>query len=322
MVLYIEKGFLDHFFLSYSEVTASRSEKALFSILKEYGDVTWYIDVTIETPEDLEELKQENPFFAFRTNTYPPIPISNFKEHFQKSGHRQTLILSERDKEWFNEAEHSGALSLTLENYQEKIERLLEEGTVKIDLFEKFPGWEALNFHNLFPFNEIVISDGYILKNEEKMGDNIIPLLNVLLKNTSRTKPTIVKIITKEFNPKNGDNEEKIKEAAKKRYKRLKRTFKEKNVQFQVIRFDKASLPSEYDLHDRIICCNFHFIECGKGFNLMPPKISDSRIIAENIFDKFSYRTLKNRIKLYDMYIETLKKAPSNKFTAYPPIMN
>ena len=164
------------------------------------------------------ELKQENPFFAFITDTFPPIPISNFKEHFQTSRHRQTIILSEKDKDWFNEAEHNGALCFTLENYQEKIERLLEEGTVRIDLFDKFPGWESLKFHNLFPFNEIVISDGYILsdKSGQKIEDNIIPLLNVLLEKTGKTKPTIVKIITKDLNTKKGDTEEKIKEKAKK----------------------------------------------------------------------------------------------------------
>ena len=295
MELYIEKAFLDNFFVHYSESTSSRSDKILHSILKEYGDVTWFIDVPIETQEDLENLKLENPFFAYRTGHFPPIPIKNFQEHFFYSDHRQTIILSEKERDWFNEAENKGALCFSLENYQDRIEQYVEQCSVRIDLFEKFPGWETLNFHNSLPYNEIIISDGYILsdKDGQKMEDNIIPLLDVLLKNAGKSKPVNVKIITKEFNLKSGISEEKIKERVKKRYKQFKKTFKEKNVQFQVIRFDKASLPSKYDLHDRIICSNYHFIECGKGFNLMPPKISDSRIIAENIFDKFSYTTLK-----------------------------
>lgn len=324
MELYIEKAFLDHFFVNYTESSASRNEKILLTILKEYGEVTWFIDVPIETPKDLENLKLENPFFAFRTGNFPPIPVTNFKNHFFNSSHRQTLIFSEREREWFNEAENKGALCFTVENYQQRIEQYVEQCSVRIDLFEKFSGWDLFDFHNSLPNNKIIISDRHILSDNsnQRMDENIIPLLKVLLKKANKQNSTKVNIITEKFNPKNGITDERIKETAKKKYKRLKKVFENKNVQFQIIRYDKSNLPTNYDIHDRVICSNFHFIECGKGFNLMPAKISDSRIIAENIFDKFSYRTLKNRIKLYEIYIDALKKAPPHKFTAYPPLMN
>lgn len=324
MELYIEKAFLDHFFLSYNESSASNSEKILFTILKEYGEVTWYIDVPIDSTNDLENLKLENPFFAFRTGNFPPQPVTNFKNHFFDSNHRQTLILSERDREWFREAEHKGAICFTIDNYQQRIEQYVKHCNLRLDLDTKFSGWEKLKFHDSIPYNEIIISDGYILtdKKNQKIEENIIPLLKVLLRNSDKQNPTTVKIISKDFNLKIAKTDENIKEVVKQRYKRLKWIFKDQKVQFQIIRYDRDNIPTEYDLHDRIICSNYLFIECGKGFNLIPHVHSTSRIISENIFDKYSYKTLKTRLRIYELYFDELRNIPTHKFTAYPPLMN
>ncbi len=324
MELYIEKAFLDHFFLSYNESSASRSDKILFSIIKEYGEITWYIDVPITSPEDFENLKLENPFFGFCTNHFPPIPIMEFKDQVLKSNCRQIILLSEYEKDWFKEADHKGALCMTLENYQSKIEKYVDQCHFRLDLDVKFSDWKELSFHNSLPYTEIIISDSYILSDKfnQKMEKNLIPLLDVLLKNAVNKKSIKVNIITKDFNPSIKDNDEKIKEVAKKRYKLLQRLFREKNVSFQIFRYDNENLPTNYDLHDRIIYSNYLFIECGKGFNLIPhKKTSTSRILSESIFDKYSYKTLKKRLKIYEEYINQLREFPSNKFTAYPTLM-
>ena len=67
MQLYIEKEFLDNFYLEFDELTATPSQKNLAKILKEYAEIELFIDCSIESSEQFEKLKAENPFFAYRS---------------------------------------------------------------------------------------------------------------------------------------------------------------------------------------------------------------------------------------------------------------
>src|SRR5690625_2310562 len=78
--IYIEKAFLDDFYLSYDEITASNAQKILYQILVNYPETRWFIDCRIDSIEDLEILKQENPFFAYKAVSYPPHPIDSIKD--------------------------------------------------------------------------------------------------------------------------------------------------------------------------------------------------------------------------------------------------
>ena len=59
-------------------------------------------------------------------------------------------------------------------------------------------------------------------------------------------------------------------------------------------------------------------IDCGEGFNLIPYTASNSQIISETIFDKYTYNRLKNIRKNQLEYIKKLNKLETSKFKMYP----
>ena len=99
MELYIEKEFLDNFYLEFDESSASSSQKIVATILKEYAEVEWFIDCKTETLEQIETLKAENPFFHARTVYRSPITVNSVKDYFfEKSKCDQTLIFTQNNR--------------------------------------------------------------------------------------------------------------------------------------------------------------------------------------------------------------------------------
>ena len=95
MELYIEKEFLDNFYGSFDEERLTTGQQVIATIFKDYEEIEWFYDTKIDSASDLQELKNENPFFAFLSNPNPPFDIENFEEHlFSNSKFLQTLILT------------------------------------------------------------------------------------------------------------------------------------------------------------------------------------------------------------------------------------
>lgn len=281
MELYIEKEFLDNFYLEYDEENSTRGQKALAGILKEYGEVDWYIDAEIEDAETLENLKLSNPFFAYRATYSPPIPVKSLQDHFFKNSQcRQTLIFTDKEEAWLKEAESKGALCFSSGNFQNKIENIIEKAHFKIDLSEEFKNWDVFNSLNQIPFNELLVNDNYILtdKPQQLMDNNIIPFFKLLLSNKKESEIQCL-IFTKDLNPIQPKGDDQVWEAVEKRHKKLNSglaNFKKK------IRIVNNSVQTDhYDLHDRVLLTNFFSIDSGKGFNLIPHKKSNSQVVVE-----------------------------------------
>ena len=318
MELYIEKEFLDNFYLEYDEDKLTPGQQALSCILKEYGEVDWFIDTEINDAETLEKLKLSNPFIAYRATYAPPIPVKSIKNHFFKNSRcRQTLIFTDNEEPWHKEAESTGALCFSSENFQNKIEGIIKKAHFKIDLSEDFKNWDFFNSVNQIPFNELLINDNYILtdKSQQLMDKNIIPFFKLLLDNK---KDSEIKchIFTKDLNPTQPKGDDQIWEAVEKRHKKLNSglaNFKKK------IRIVNNSVQTDhYDLHDRVLLTNFFSIDSGKGFNLIPHKKSNSQVVVETIFDKYTYKRIKNHLKIYEEYLKRFEHRKSLKFTVYP----
>ena len=146
----------------------------------------------------------------------------------------------------------------------------------------------------------------------QKLKDNIIPILQNLIFN--KTENVNISILTKDLNP-ISSKAEHLKEKAKKRHLKLNSIFANYKTKFSIFFSD---FPFDFDLHDRSIATNFSFLECGKGFNLIPYKASNSQIISETIFDKYTYNRLKNINKNQLEYIDKLKKLETSKFKMFP----
>lgn len=316
MELYIEKDFLDDFYISVDTDNPTPPQEILINIFKNYGEVAKFIEISIDTFEDFESLKYENKYFAYLCEYHPPISIENIKEHFFKySKCEQTIILTQQPQQWFEEAESRGALCLSFNDYESRIESIINKCTIKIDLSDHFVGWNKLNELKSIPNNELFISDPYVLKDSsnQKIDRNLIPLLKTLFNNS---RSTIVKILTSNFAVRI-ETPDNILENVMYIHSKLNRVFANKSVKFKVISTHKSS-GYRFDFHDRIIISNFYKIESGKGFNLIPFKQSDSILSAETVFDKFTYNRMKNLRKKYIGLEDHLKKHESYHFRYYP----
>ena len=107
MELYIEKEFLDNFYLDYNNENPRPSQKILRTIFKDYGEKKCLLTYTVNSPAELENLKIENPFFAEIAEHFPPLEINNIKYHyFNKSKAYQTIILTMQIMNGLNKRRH------------------------------------------------------------------------------------------------------------------------------------------------------------------------------------------------------------------------
>jgi hypothetical protein len=304
MELYIEKEFLDKFYINFDSTNASRSQKAIASILSEYVEVKWFIDCDIDTIEQLDYLKNSNPFFSARANYSSPIPVKSIKEHFFEKSHcEQTLIFTQNEESWFEEAKIKGALCFNYNNYQIKIENLIAKCHFKIDLSEQFAGWEnnLKELQQLFPINKIIINDSYLLDKPKFYERNLFPLIKSLSKN----KKTLKYFFT-DFFPKNGIfNREDIFDFIQNKYT---------SSEIKMIHNNVDGLNS----HDRLLYSNFYIIDCAIGFNFNSNIKSNSQIIIETIFEKYTYNRLRNHLRAMEKHLHSLET--EKKINLYYPI--
>jgi hypothetical protein len=308
MELFIEKEFLEDFEIDFEK---NPIKEVVKKIITNYGDKQVFINYE---EKDFVQLKNEYEFFALICNTTVPIPVSNIKESVKKSNFLQTLVFTKKEENWFEEIENKGALCFSFDNYEQKIKIIIDNLHFRIDLSEQFNGWSFLDVFKTISYNKIIVTDGYVLVDSDgqKMEENIIPILKKLsdacLNNISIT------FFTKELKP--ISNQAKyIREKAKKRITKFNSLFANINVKFKII---NSSLNLGIDLHDRNIATNFSLLDSGKGLNLIPYKNSNSQIISETIFEKYTYNRLNSILRLQNKYIEKLNKLETLEFTQYP----
>lgn len=292
MELYIEKEFLDNFYLEFEESNASNSQKIVATILKEYAEIDWFVDCEMESLEQLEFLKSENSFFKARCDYSCPISIKSVEKHFfEKSKYEQTLIFTQNNEYWFNKAERNGALCFSLNNYQEKIENIVQKCHFKVDLSENFQGWEKTlkSIQELIPLNKIIINDSYLLDKPKSYESNIYPLIKAISKNKKTVKLFYTDILNK--NPL--FKTDIIYNLLKEKYP---------TSEIKIIHNNVDELKS----HDRLLYSNHYIIDCAIGFNFDTRAISNSQIIIESIFEKYTYNRLRNHLRKMDNHFQSL----------------
>lgn len=312
MELFIEKLFLENFYLTYDE--KNNIHHIVKDMIINYGDKRVFIDFN---ENDFVKLKNENPFFALIANTTVPIPIHSIDKVFDISDFSQTIIFTQDKKDWLIKASNKGALCFNFETFQNDINKIINQLHYKIDINEKFEGWSFLKVFKLLKTNNIVIQDNYILgdKDQQKIDQNCIPMLEQIL--DKEQEKIQVSFLTSDLNP--IKNESKyIKEKAKKRLSILNRVLSRFNAKYKIIStdFDKQL---GFDFHDRCILTNFSILDCGKGFNLIPyNKTSNSQIISETIFEKYTYKRLNNLVRMTNTYANKLSKLETSEFKQFP----
>jgi hypothetical protein len=309
MELFIEKEFLDDFYIAYDSSTIDNAVKA---IITNYGDKKVFIDYD---EDDFIRFKSENEFFALICNITVPRSVTNFKESINNCEFKQTLVFTKKREAWFDEFSNKGALCFCFDDYKNEINKIIDALHFKIDLSKPFVGWQFLDCYNTLNFETIMISDRYILsdKSNQKIKENIIPLLQKMVLNKERE--ISINIFTKDLNP-ISDSAAHKEEKARKRFNKLNSVFAAYRTKFSIILSDSPVI--DYNLHDRYIATNFSLMDSGVGFNLMPIKKSDSQIISETIFEKYTYDRLKNLTKIQTAYLLKLKRLETLDFKMFP----
>lgn len=318
MELYIEKEFLDNFYASFDEERMTKGQEVIASIIRDYEEIDIFFDSKINSEMDLLVLKEENPFFAYLASPNPPVDIEDFEEHlFSNSKFVQTIVLTNSEKEWFLRAEAKGALCMHFDNYENRIIKIIETCHFKVDLSTAFSGWDIFNLRNVIPLNYLSINDNYILtdKTDQKMDKNVICILKHFLRD--RGEKINVKVLTKDFNAPQAASDDMIKDTAHKRHNRLNSALANFSKEIFTI---NNEFSREFDLHDRTIFSNFLMIDSGKGFNLIPHKPSNSQIIVESIFNRYTYNRMRNHNKNHHKYLEKLKMLETSKFKYVPEL--
>ncbi len=314
MELYIEKEFLDNFYI---DDNGSPIQEIVKSVFKDYGSKLVFIDTPFQDFADVEKLKKDNEIFALIcSNDKIPFSVVSIKDHlFNKSNFAQTLVFVNEDKDWLEDAEIRGALCFTWKNYISKIESIELNYHKEIDLIDGFGGWQDLDKIKNLPSNEIIIDDPYILSNHQKIKNNLFPLLKSLLNNKSSQINTI--LLTKFINPNKFRPVDTIKKEVKSIHRELNSHFAEYKVSFKSISTDPCH-SKNFNFHDRIILTNFLKIESGIGFDLIRIKQSNSAIRIDSIFNKRTYDRMQNLKKVYSDYESKIEKLESLNFKYYP----
>ena len=306
MELFIEKEFLEDFEIDFDQNPIKEIVK---EIITSYGDKRVYINYN---QNNFAVLKVEYEFFALICNTTVPLPVESIETSVKKSNCLQTLVFTKKEESWHKEMESKGAWCFSFDNYQTKIKSLIDKLHVKVDLSIPFNNWSALDFSTI-PFNSVQITDGYILKDEKNIKENLIPLIASFV-NLEKEKITI-DLLVKEMGFKMA-TEEKKKEFAKKQHGKLNSKFS-KLINLKIY---LSNLISDIDLHDRTVVTNFSILDSGVGFSIVNKKISNSQMTSSSIFEKYTYDRLRRLKPYHQKYINKLNSNSfqSLKFYKFP----
>lgn len=306
MELYIEKDFLDNFYMDYQDGPIQEKVK---TILSDYGSKTVFMDITVESQSDLEKLKSENPFFASLCgNDKVPVSVNSIEEHvFTKSNFEQTIIFMNEEQEWFKDAENKGAICFGFNGYKSGIKKIIDNLHFRIDLSEGFDGWDFLRKFNNINFNHITINDGYILNSvpRERITNNLIPILkNIISRSGIKIDLLTKEIINKNHHSDDPNRQEKIYKHVERTHRKLNSVLAHINFKFEVY---LNNIIKKIDFHDRTISTNFTILECGRGFDLDRSIKSNSQIISESIFEKYTYNKLRRHQEMHSQLIKKHK---------------
>ncbi|WP_395052676.1 hypothetical protein [Flavobacterium sp.] len=296
MKVYLDTAFLEAFENDID--TNNQSYKIVFDILTKYPQVKIYSAISDETHENPYSIKNK---FQTLAGYYAAgdhiIEIENIEQTLLSNQFDADLIFMRNEKPWFTDAQKNGVLCFSFDNYKDKISKILDDYHYKIDLTDQEYSfnWGKLKFLN--PLNHLIIGDNYILIDaiNRKKEENLFKLLQEIKHcNNDDFSIDIYTIVQEDKHDKNyslNQLENKV--------------IPLRNICSTNIINIISVKP--IDFHDRVIISNFQLIECGKGFNLIPHKPSNSQIISSTIFELYTYKRMLNLKKAYSNHYEKMK---------------
>lgn len=294
MNIFLEKEFINNFYIEYEENSHIEEWKLLYILFTEYNNIKLFINTT---NEEFEEVIESNEILMKLSDINPNIqPYSDLKNEIKNSNSVQTLVFTEKEKDWFKEIDSNIILHFTYSDFEDKLKEFIERNHLEFDLSDKDSNFNWDLFHFIADSsNVIIISDPFILKDKDnqKISKNLIPLL---MNNLHKDQTYKVFIIS---------NLKDVK------VDKILQVLNSKLAAFDILLYiiniiDDINKPME--LHDRLLYTNYSITTSGIGFNINPNKTYNSEILTKTIFHKKTYKKYVNHFKLIGEYIDKLEK--------------
>jgi hypothetical protein len=283
MEIYIEKEILEKLNKDFLFDNLSLGQKSLREILTSYSEIKFCTNFSLDNSE-LLKYKSENPLFNWITVEALYLSFDSINDFIAKSTFKQSIIIDSKENYKNKDLiESKGGLYFTYDNYSEKIEEIIEHFHKKIDLSEHFVGWHKIINKTFIKFNEIIISDKYLINEFNNISNYILPLIKSVKKQCNLNR---IIFITDYLNHTNYQKETKL--------EILKKELRTSNVEIIHNTF------KGFSNHDRILYTNFLMIDCPIGFNQVD-RLSNSIINIETIFDKFTYNRRRRHYNKIDI---------------------
>jgi hypothetical protein len=283
MEIYIEKEVLEKLNNDFLSNNLSLGQKSLREILTSYSEIKFCTNFSLDNSE-LLIYKSENPLFNSITVEALFQSFDSINDFISKSGFKQLIIIDSKENYKNRDLiESKGGLYFTYDNYSEKIEEIIDCFHKKIDLSEKFVGWQQILNKTFLKFNEIIINDNYLINDINNINNYILPLVKSVKKQCNLNR---IIFITDYLNHPNYQKNTKL--------EILKKELRISNIEIIHNTF------KGFSNHDRILYTNFLMIDCPIGFNQVD-RLSNSIITIETIFDKFTYNRRRRHYNKIDI---------------------
>ncbi len=292
MELYIEKGFAENFQIEYYPEKGTEIQKIMYSIFSEYPNIKWFLNASEEFIKENELLYKLSDFnLNFELNV-------DFNRLFNKSfvPKSQTLVLTEKYRDWFPLLKEKGVLCFSYDSYEKELKEFISGTHFKVDLSDEgnIPiDWKIFQFLKSHS-NFVLISDSYILcdKDGQKIKNNLVKLLK---ENLNKNQPYSIFLITK------------VNIDIERNENLLNRELS--GYKAKIFIFNDLPEFENIDLHDRVLYSNYTMTDSGKGFNLNSSKPLNSQIVSTSIFEKYTYKRFNSHFKELTKYLNKLENS-------------
>lgn len=288
MLLYIDKEFAVAFEKEilaidpFDKPAEDNAVQRLWELFKNYPDLHIYSDVSQEEKAQIRLFKYLLNFNAVIWN------FDQFQIELKKTKlPLQLLAFTIKRYDWADKFEASGGLYFTIDDYLRKINEILSfEKTIRFVELKKPFTWYDIAYISKLPAERAFLIDNYLISNEKKRKNNLMPLIKILSKiNASKF---VIELFVDEF--KLG--------WAKREWEKFEEEImdfidhEDLDIEVHPNRYNSMNGNSNYDFHDRKLFLKYIKVEVGKGFDLLPydhKKFNDKKVVVGTIFNKETY---------------------------------
>ncbi len=294
MDLFVEKKFIEKFEKDNHPERYTRIQEIISKIFSRYANIRLFSDTSLSYIEESELLARfsdnntnntyDLDFDDFFNGKYIPAP--------------QTIILTEKPRQWFAHLKSQGALCYSYDSYENEIREFINDTHIEVNLADPdnpfdWSIFKYLRKHETF----IIITDPYILNenSKQKIKDNLSELLKTNLDIEREYKIFIIADVT-------GIDKEKIVQKEDLLYQCLE--------EYQVVIYIISNIKGigKMRIHDRYFFTNHVIVTCAIGFNLYPKNRELSKITGKSIFDFATYREFRTHFSFLRDYLKRIEK--------------